>query len=268
MTARDSTIKRRLRLGRLQIDDVTFEEALDAIGTMIETRRGGSVFTPNIDHVVMVDEDPRFCQAYEAAELSVVDGMPVLWASRLLGLPLPEKISGSDLVLPLMKRAEAKGWRVYLLGGAEGVPEKAAEKLRAEFPRLQIVGTDSPRIDMAQPASARAGVLAKVTAVKPDIVLVAFGAPKQELFIHEASTALRPAVVLGVGAGIDFIAGTVKRAPAWMSRSGLEWLYRLGKEPRRMWRRYLVRDPKFLLILLRDLRAPRTDRVAPGGRWQ
>jgi N-acetylglucosaminyldiphosphoundecaprenol N-acetyl-beta-D-mannosaminyltransferase len=239
---------------------MTSAQALDAIAAMIAEHRGGTVFTPNVDHVVMADHDARFRQAYQTADLSLADGMPVLWASRALGQPLPEKVSGSDLVLPLMERAERAGWRVYILGGAPGVGELAAQRLVERFPRIVIAGTDAPRIDMDAPLSSRASTLERVRAARPDLVLVALGAPKQELWIAEAAPDLRPAVLLGIGAAVDFIAGTVKRAPRWMSDSGLEWLFRLGQEPRRMWKRYLVRDPEFLLILLRDLRRTRSGR--------
>jgi N-acetylglucosaminyldiphosphoundecaprenol N-acetyl-beta-D-mannosaminyltransferase len=178
----------------------------------------------------------------------------------MLGRPLPEKISGSDLVLPLMERAAREGWRVYILGGAPGVGTLAAERLAERYPGIIIAGTDSPRIDMDAPASSRAPVLGRVRAAKADLVLVALGAPKQELFIAEAGPELRPAVLLGIGAAVDFIAGTATRAPQWMSKAGLEWLFRLAQEPRRMWRRYLLRDPEFLFIVLRDLRRSLADR--------
>jgi N-acetylglucosaminyldiphosphoundecaprenol N-acetyl-beta-D-mannosaminyltransferase len=236
----------------VNVDGVTFAQALDTIAAMVADGHGGTVFTPNVDHVVMAEHDERFRRAYDAANLSLADGMPVLWAARVLGAPLPEKISGSDLALPLMERAAREGWRVYILGGAPGVAARAAERLVERFPRIVIAGTDAPRIDMSAPASSRADVLARVRESKADVVLVALGAPKQELWIAEAAPALRPAVLLGVGAAIDFIAGTARRAPRWMSRGGLEWLYRLAQEPRRLWKRYLVRDPEFLLIVLRE----------------
>jgi N-acetylglucosaminyldiphosphoundecaprenol N-acetyl-beta-D-mannosaminyltransferase len=244
--------RRRLRLGRIEVDSVTFAEALDAVAAMVKAGEGGSVFTPNVDHVVMAYHDDRFCRAYEQASLTLADGMPVLWAARLLGAPLPEKVSGSDLALPLMERAEREGWRVYILGGAAGIGAKAKEQLIVRFPRISIVGVDSPRIDMGAPASSRAEMVARVRASKADIVLVALGAPKQELWIAENARELRPAVLLGVGAVVDFIAGAVTRAPRWMSASGLEWLYRFGQEPRRLWKRYLLRDPEFLIIVLRE----------------
>jgi N-acetylglucosaminyldiphosphoundecaprenol N-acetyl-beta-D-mannosaminyltransferase len=247
----------KIRLGQLHVDRVTFEQALGAIEAMVATRSGGVVLTPNVDHVVMAGHDARFREAYARADLSLADGMPVVWASRLLGQPLPAKISGSDLVLPLMERANGGRWRVFLLGGGPGVADEAAKRLEARFPDLVIAGTLAPRIDMSEPASCRAEVVQSVRAARADVVLVALGAPKQELWIAESAEALRPAVLLGVGAAVDFIAGTVPRAPAWISVSGLEWLYRLAREPRRLWKRYLLRDPEFLLILLAELRRAR-----------
>lgn len=135
----------RLRLGGLDIDVLTFAGALERIEQLVAAREGGSVFTPNVDHVVNVESDARFAEAYARASLSLVDGTPLLWASRLLGAPLPEKISGSDLVRPLMQRAAERGWRVYLIGAGPGVAQEAGERFAREY-GTQVVGTDSPRI--------------------------------------------------------------------------------------------------------------------------
>lgn len=243
----------RLLIGSVPVDRVGFDGALDAIAAMIARGTGGAVFTPNVDHVVLAEDDAAFRRAYEACDLSLADGMPIVWASRLLGARVPEKVSGSDLVPRVLDRAEASGWRVYLLGGGEGVARRAVERLAATHPRLVIAGASSPRVDMGEPASARAALVEEVLAARPDVVLVGLGAPKQELFIHEVAPALRPAVLLGIGASLDFVAGTVKRAPRWISAIGLEWAYRLIREPRRLWRRYLVRDPRFVVVLLREL---------------
>jgi N-acetylglucosaminyldiphosphoundecaprenol N-acetyl-beta-D-mannosaminyltransferase len=159
-----------------------------------------------------------------------------------------------------MRRAGAASLRVFLLGGQAGVAALAAERLSRSIPGLQIAGTLAPRIDMSEPRERRAHIVDAVRDARPDLVVVGLGAPKQELFIHESREALRPAVLLGLGASIDFVAGTVARAPAWMSRSGLEWLYRLAREPRRLWRRYVLKDPKFALILLRTMVAQRAAR--------
>ena len=242
----------RIRVGRLPIDVVDFEGAVDAIDRLISARNGGTVFTPNVDHVVMAEHDERFRTAYAAAALSLVDGTPVLWASRLLRTPLPAKISGSDLVMPLMRRAAERGHRVYFLGGAEGVATLAKSKLEAALPGIRIVGTDASRIDVKQPLETDE-VAQRIRRAEPDLVLVALGAPKQELWSFTRTELLKPAVLIGVGASLDFVAGIQKRAPTWMSKAGLEWLYRLAQEPRQLAARYLLRDPEFCLILLKQL---------------
>jgi N-acetylglucosaminyldiphosphoundecaprenol N-acetyl-beta-D-mannosaminyltransferase len=251
----------RLRIGKLVVDSVTFEEALTTIVEMWKTGRGGSVFTPNVDHTVLVEENERFARAYERVGLAVADGMPILWAARLLGSPLPEKVSGSDLVVPMVERAAANGMRVYFLGAAEGIAARAAAILCERYPKLIVAGVESPRIDVAEDRSHRADIVARVKSAKADLVLVALGAPKQELWIDEVVDELRPAVLVGIGASLDFVAGNVRRAPRWMSQNGLEWLFRLGQEPNRLWRRYLLQDPKFVAIVLRTLRLPPSDRI-------
>jgi N-acetylglucosaminyldiphosphoundecaprenol N-acetyl-beta-D-mannosaminyltransferase len=255
----DSAARKRIRIGHLWIDSLTFAQALDEIEHLVGS--GGAVFTPNVDHVVQVEKNLAFRAAYDTVDLSLVDGQPLVWASRLLGAPLPEKISGSDLVLPLLRRSAERGWRVYLLGGAPGAGEEAARAIRQQLD-VNIVGIDAPRVSAEGAATEEPAVLARIEAARPHLVLCAFGAPKQELLIHRIAGRLRPAVLLGIGAGIDFLAGRVRRAPGWMSRSGLEWLYRLAQEPRRLARRYLVDDPKFALILLRTMRTPKVDRIA------
>jgi N-acetylglucosaminyldiphosphoundecaprenol N-acetyl-beta-D-mannosaminyltransferase len=242
-----------LRLGALGVDPVTLLGAVDAIEDLVRTGRGGAVYTPNVDHVVLADEDDRMRAAYARVSLSLADGMPLVWASHLLGAPVPEKVSGSDLVLPLLERAAERRWRVYFLGGAPGVAALARERLLETLPALNVAGVDAPVVDLDAGPEARAAVLDRIAAARPHVVLVALGAPKQEIWIDRSRDALVPAVLLGVGASLDFVAGTIPRAPKWVSRAGLEWLYRLGREPRRLWRRYLLRDPKFLVILAREL---------------
>ena len=255
-----ATLRRRLTLGPVTIDSVTKRDALQIVEKLVAGGDGGAVFTPNVDHIMIAHENERMRVAYSQADLSLADGVPVLWAARILGKPLPAKISGSDLVLPLMERAEREGWRVYILGGAPGVGALAAKRLVERFPRIVIAGTGAPLIDMEGPPESRVEVLEGIRAAKAHLVLVALGAPKQELWMTEAAGELRPAVLLGVGAAVDFIAGTARRAPHWMSASGLEWLFRLAQEPRRMWKRYLLRDPEFFVIVLRDLRRARSKR--------
>jgi len=250
----------RLRLGRLEIDRLAFAEAVDAVEALVARRQGGMVLTPNVDHVVLAERRDDFGAAYAAADLSLADGQPIVWASRLLGAPLPAKISGSDLLLPLMERAASRGWRVFLLGGPPGVADAAARRLR-RTPGVQVAGVAAPFVRVGSGADPEGDAAAgEVRAARPDLVLVALGAPKQELWMHRHRRALAPAVLLGVGASLDFLVGRVRRAPRLVSSAGLEWLWRLAHEPRRLWRRYLVEDPRFVAILARELHARRQAR--------
>jgi N-acetylglucosaminyldiphosphoundecaprenol N-acetyl-beta-D-mannosaminyltransferase len=255
-----STGRTRVRIGQAWIDSMTFDEAIDEIERLIESGEGGSVFTPNVDHLVQLEENAAFREVYQEASLCLVDGQPLLWASRLLGSPLPEKISGSDLIVPLFRRAEQKKWRVYLIGGAPGIGALAAQKLREQF-QVEIVGIEAPHVTKSGQPVDGPEVIERMAATRPHLVFVAFGAPKQEFFIRASLAAIRPAVAVGVGAGFDFIAGTMRRSPRWMSRSGLEWVYRLAQEPRRLGKRYLLDDPKIVSILYRTLREPKANRV-------
>jgi N-acetylglucosaminyldiphosphoundecaprenol N-acetyl-beta-D-mannosaminyltransferase len=251
-------VKGRLRIGALELDPLTFAGALDAIEALVERGRGGAVFPTNVDVVVQAEDDAGLRAAYAAADLALADGMPLVWASRLLPVRLPERVAGSDLVVPLLARAAARRWPVFLLGGGPGVAEEAAARARAMG--VEVCGTAAPRVP------ARAGeadpegdaALAQVRASGARLLLVAFGAPKQELWIHRHRAALAPAVALAVGASVDFLAGRVRRAPAIVGRAGLEWAWRLAHEPRRLWRRYLLRDPRFALVLARELARSRT----------
>lgn len=246
----------RLRLGAIEVDRVSMRQALDAIEGLVTAGRGGLVVTPNVDHVVIAERHAEFREAYAAAALSLADGMPILWAARLLGSPLPEKVSGSDLLLPLVERAAARRWRVYLLGAGPGVAEEVARRLRQGL-GVDVVGTDAPQVRLDGGPDQSLAALARIREARPDLLLLALGAPKQEVWAHRHREALGRAVVVGVGAGLDFVAGRVPRAPRWMSRAGLEWLYRLVREPRRLWRRYLVDDRRFVAVVWRAWRARR-----------
>jgi N-acetylglucosaminyldiphosphoundecaprenol N-acetyl-beta-D-mannosaminyltransferase len=248
-------------LGTIHADCVTLAEALDVISRLVAEGRGGYVVTPNVDHVVLAEEHEGLRAAYRDASLSLLDGKPLFWMSRALGQPVPEKVSGSDLVWPLMERAAERCWRVYFLGGMPGVGEAAREVLLRRLPSLQVVGMDAPPVGFERDPSALAGVLERARASRPDLVLVALGCPKQELFMHAHRVALAPAVALGIGASLDFVSGRMRRAPAWMSRAGLEWLFRLSQDPRRLATRYLVRDPAIVGVFLRMLRQPRAARL-------
>jgi N-acetylglucosaminyldiphosphoundecaprenol N-acetyl-beta-D-mannosaminyltransferase len=250
----------RLCIGHVPIDLLTFQEALQQIALLIEQRQGGFVVTPNVDHVVLADSHLAFREAYAQASLSLADGQPLVWLSPWIGKKLPEKISGADLVWPLLEMAAQKSWRVYFLGANPEVTAKARQVVLERY-GTNVVGCDSPFISLDSTLEDNQETLDKIKEAHPHLILVALGAPKQELWMHRFREYFAPAIALGIGASLDFIAGTLRRAPPWVSRCGLEWAYRLLKEPRRLWRRYLVNDPKFLGIFLRTLRRPRNERV-------
>ena len=243
---------RRVRLGRLHADAVDFTEALDAIEDLTDSG-GGFVVTPNVDHLVRAEMNPWLRRAYGDAALSLADGTPLLWLARLAGTSLPAKVSGSDLIRPLMRRAAQNQWRVYFLGSAPETAARAREVLTAEIPGLHIVGTDSPPMGFERDPMLLCATLRRMCEAKANVILVALGCPKQEILMQRWRWRVAPAVMVGIGAGLDFIAGHKRRAPAWMARVGLEWLHRLLQEPRRLAGRYLVRDLGIIPIALRTL---------------
>ena len=247
----------RVPAGKLPLDRVTMGGALNRIQALVEAKRGGYVVTPNVDHVVQAEHSPVLRRAVVGASLSLADGMPLVWMSRLLGNSLPEKVSGSDLVPPLMQRAADHGWGVYFLGAAPGVGQRAADILQRQI-GLKIAGVAAPPVGFDTNPSQAKEVVDRVRAAAPELVLVALGCPKQECWMHRHREAIGSAVALGIGATLDFIAGKQKRAPRWMSRAGLEWLYRLAREPRRMFGRYILRDPEIVRILAGMLRDAET----------
>ncbi len=253
----------RVRFGRLWVDALAFDEAIDAVRALVASGTGGAIFTPNVDHVVMADEHAGLRRAYRRADLAFADGMPLVWTSRMLGMRIPEKLSGSDMIIPIVELAAKEDWAVYLLGGMPGEPgaaELAAERLSARF-GVRIVGVDPAFVSMDGNGRDDAAVLARVKAARPDIVFVALGAPKQELWISRCLDEIHPAVAIGCGASLDFISGQLSRAPQWVSNAGFEWAYRLAQDPVRLWKRYLLRGPRFLGILFRTSRMLKVQRV-------
>jgi N-acetylglucosaminyldiphosphoundecaprenol N-acetyl-beta-D-mannosaminyltransferase len=245
-------VRIRPRMGHVPMDPVTLTQAIERIVDLARSGQGGTVFTPNADHIVVAHENPEFRRAYEQVSLSLVDGTPVFWLSKLLRLNLPEKVSGSDLFEPLVARAAREQLSIYLLGGGPGVGELAAKNLIEKSPGLRVVGLGAPKMTAAGELDDETAWIEKIRRTSPSLVFVACGAPKSELFSARCRHLLAPAVLVCVGASIDFAAGTMKRAPEWISKVGLEWAYRLLKEPRRLAYRYLVRDPKFVWLTLRS----------------
>jgi len=262
---------RVVRIAGLRIDALSEAECIRRIMDDLRVGRGGWVITPNLDHLRRVCRDSRLRRIYEEASIIVADGMPLIWASRLQGTPLPQRVAGSTLIWTLSEAAAANGRSIYLLGGAAGAADRAAAVLRSRYPDLRIAGTSCPEMGFEKDPTQMAGLIERLRSADADIVYVALGSPKQEWLIHRVRHCLPHAWWLGVGISFSFVAGQVVRAPLWMQRMGLEWLHRLSQEPRRLMRRYLVDGLPFAAWLLTHAvlsrRAARASRVgtAPGG---
>ncbi len=251
-SVRPTTTFERVPFGRIYAHAVRQEQAIARIFEQVASGFGGFVVTPNVDHICIAETDPELRAAYKEAFLSLPDGQPLLWMARAMGCALPQKVSGSDIITPLLVEAGQQGKTVFFLGSTEGSCVEAARRLNTSIPRLRIVGWDSPDFDpYGENHEQLFRGFERIRAAKPDLVLFAFGNPKQEYAMWRYQEQYYPAVGLGVGASIDFLAGKVERAPRWMSRIGMEWLFRLTQEPGRLWRRYLVRDRAILGIFLR-----------------
>jgi N-acetylglucosaminyldiphosphoundecaprenol N-acetyl-beta-D-mannosaminyltransferase len=218
---------------------------------------GGSIVTVNVDILRSASRDPDLAALVDAAEIVVADGMPVVWAAAMSGMPVPERVAGSSLVWTLAKTAAREGRSVYLIGGDLGVPEAAARALVEQFPTLRVVGADSPPYGFERDERQLRALVAKVRRAAPDLVLVGLGFPKQERLITRLRQVVPRAWFLGCGAGIAMAAGQFRRAPVALQRFGAEWVHRLILEPRRLARRYLVNDLPFALRLLARARAGR-----------
>lgn len=245
-----ATERERVEVGGLPIDPLTEDEVVERVRADLAAGLGGWIATPNVDHLRHASRDPRLAELIRSAHISVADGAPVVWAARLAGQLIPARVTGADLLWSLSAAAAEDGRSVYLLGGEPGVPERAAEVLQRRYPGLKVAGTCSPprgfELDPVELGSCRDALVA----TNPDIVFVGLGFPKQEHIISGFSELLPQAWWLGCGAALPFAAGDLRRAPGWMRPLGLEWLFRLFHEPRRLFRRYVREDAPFALVLL------------------
>ncbi len=227
--------RRSVRILGVRIDDITMDEALARMEAMVSEGKAHQVVTVNPEFVIRAQRDPAFHTVLEEADLALPDGFGLLWAARLLGCPLRERVAGSDTVPKIAQLAAHKGYRLFLLGAAPGVAARAAEVLVNQNPGLQIAGTfaGSPHPDLDDE------LVTRVRSNRPHFLFVAYGAPHQDFWIHRNLHRLGVPVCMGVGGTLDFIAGVTPRAPRWMRERGLEWLYRLVRQPWR-WRRMLA----------------------------
>ena len=241
--AASSSIARVNVLG-VGLSAINLRVALDWISHALSEKRKGYICVTGVHGVMEAQEDEAFRQILNHASLNTPDGMPMVWVGRLRGYRDMSRVYGPDLMLLVCERTRTQPFTHFLYGGAEGVAQELRGKLEAKFPGIKIVGTYTPPFRPLN-STEEADLIRTVNELKPDIIWVGLSTPKQEKFMAQYSEKLPVTLMFGVGAAFDFHAGLVRQAPRWMQRSGLEWLFRLACEPRRLWRRYLKNNPRF-----------------------
>jgi N-acetylglucosaminyldiphosphoundecaprenol N-acetyl-beta-D-mannosaminyltransferase len=245
----------KVKIGKTHVNNVTLEESVGVIEQMIAKDEKTYVVTPNVDHIVKLETDEEFLRVYQGAGLVLPDGNPLVWASRFLGTPLKERVTGSDLFPALCENASKHNHSVFFLGGLEGVAQKAAENLMKKHPNLNVVGVYCPPFGFDKNKEENDKIVAMINEVKPDILFVGVGAPKQEKWIYRNINQLHIKVAIGIGASFDFEAGTIKRASKAYRNAGLEWFWRFANEPRRLFRRYFIDSARFIPIIYKQARS-------------
>ena len=237
----------RVNLLNIWIDNCSRTELLEQI-------KCGVVFTPNVDHLIKLQKDQEFFDAYSVADYKLCDSKILIYASRFLGTPIKEKVSGSDFFPAFYHHHKNnKNIKIFLLGAAKGVASKAQENINSKVRRNMIVGAHSPSFEFHRDEKECLRIVEMINKSKATVLAIGVGAPKQEKWIYKYKDCLpNIQIFLAIGATIDFEAGNIKRSPEWMSDLGLEWLYRLISEPRRLWKRYLIEDVLFFWLVLRQ----------------
>lgn len=238
------------RVGGTRLDAVTTRQAIEAVGYWVRRDARASVAFCTASTVVEARSDPDLAHALEESDLVTADGMPLVWIGRRRSTADLERVYGPGFMVNLMG-ATGSSLRHFFYGGAPGVAEDMAASLRDRFPDLEVAGVLAP--DRVSGTTIAATDVAVINAANPDVVWVGLGHPKQEKWIRTHRGVLNAPVLAGVGAAFDYLSGRKREAPAWMKRSGLQWLHRLGSEPRRLWRRYLIGNVKFLWLVARDV---------------
>ena len=231
------------------VNNVSMAEALDKICQLILMRKKSYTVAVNVDVIMKMEKDLELRKITDEADLTLVDGKPLVWIARWHKNPVKAKISGSDLVPELCKVASKRGYSIFIIGGKDGIAEKAKHNLEKELEDIKIVGTYAPPIGFEKDEKELQKINSMISNVHPDILIACFGCPKQEKWIYENYMKYDATVSISAGATVDFLAGNVNRAPRWMCDHGLEWVYRLFQEPKRLFKRYLVDDVKIIGLI-------------------
>lgn len=231
------------------VNNVNMDETVCAIEKMIAKKKKSYIVAINVDVVMKIEKDIYLKKITDNADMVLVDGQPLVWIAKWHKSPVKAKVSGSDLVPELCKVASKKNYSIFIIGGKDGIAEKAKSNLKEKLPNINIVGVYAPPFGFEDDADELNKINKMITKVHPDILIACFGCPKQEKWIFENYKKYDATVSICAGATVDFLAGSIKRAPVWMRQLGLEWLFRFMKEPRRMFKRYFIDDLKIILLV-------------------
>jgi N-acetylglucosaminyldiphosphoundecaprenol N-acetyl-beta-D-mannosaminyltransferase len=250
MSTTGAISRERVGVVSLEPDVVTIDSAIARVADLVKLG-GGYVCFATVHMVMEAYDDPEFAGKVNAADMIVTDGMPIVWMQKRQGKTVASRVRANDLMIALAAYAEKKGLTVGFYGGTQEVIDAILERTRRDFPALRVTYAYSPPFrPLTRQEDDR--IVMEINATAPDILFMGLGCPKQENWMADHRTKLR-AVMLGVGASFDFFAGNVKESPAWLGRLGLEWLFRLSQEPKRLWRRYLILNPRFMWLAFRQL---------------
>lgn len=231
------------------VNNVSMAETVHEIERMIREKKKSYIVAINVDVVLKIEHDQYLKKITDNADMVLVDGQPLVWISNWHKHPVKAKISGSDLVPKMCEVAAKKGYTMYIIGGKDGIAEKAKENLERELPDIKILGTYAPPFGFEKDQKELDKINTMITEAHPDILIACFGCPKQEKWIYENYQKYDATVSICAGATVDFLAGNIDRAPKWMSDHGLEWFYRFTKEPKRLFKRYFVDDVEIFKLI-------------------
>jgi len=243
----------RVNILGILIHNLTMPEAVQSVRQLILEKTPSVIVTPNVDVLAQTSRNIDFKNLYRRSDLIVADGMPLVWAARLLGTPLKTRVSGADLFPNICKMAAEQGYSVFLLGGKPDAAKLTSERLMKEYPGLKVSGIYCPPYGFENNEQENAKIIRMLKDAKPDVLFVGLGTPKQEKWIFEYKELYGIPVSMCVGGSFELYCGMLKRAPLWMQKTGLEWLWRLMIEPRRLWKRYLVDDLVFVKMVFRQI---------------
>ena len=231
------------------INNITMSEAINSIDEMIKKNDKAYIVALNVDVIMKIEKDSKLKRISDEANLTLIDGKPLIWISKYKKTPIKEKISGSDLVPKLCELSNEKGYKIFILGGKDDVAKQAKKKLEEKYKNIKIVGAHSPSNNFEGNKKESKEVINIINRSKPDLLFVCLGCPKQEKWIYDNIKDYNAKVSICAGATVDFLAGNVKRAPKWMSNCGLEWFYRFLQEPKRLFKRYFIDDIKIIKLI-------------------